>query len=446
MKRFLFFLLMFMQGCVAYAASPGFGAFNLNQFSTNNNLIALKDGLLVTNLTLNGTSTNLLEIYDSNNDLKFYIDTNGYSFPSLWINDSGSNAYVSTNSYASSLWLLYPPTQTSHGSETTVFQSATNVSRYTQSISQGDNEFAIYLGQYLSGTNALQGLVMYAGGQTPDVLLDPSTDYGLTPFILNARLPISSGNLFEVRNGQTNKFYVTWDGNTTAGDTTVNNLTINTNVTVNNNITVKGNATLNVVTANSGTITNDLTVQGNYIGTIDPTVTGTTLKLQKSLKLQFPRYIDGAGCTYSNTNDYTALTFMLPQFSGSGATNANYCDFAFRVPSDLDTSKDLTASLTIRLTAADTSGHTYDVGMVSIANSSGAAGTPANFVALTIAGDASGASGDIESVSAVTLTDWRSNLTAGQWCLLRLNRDGANDASAVASNLMELEIFYWATQ
>lgn len=214
---------------------------------------------------------------------------------------------------------------------------------------------------------------------------------------------------------------------------------------VSNNLTVYGNTALNTATAQSLTVTNNLTVQGSYQGTIDPSASGTTLNVQKSLKLQFPRYVDNAGCTYANTNDYSALTFMLPQFSGTAAASGNYCDFAFRVPADLDTSKDLTGSLTIRLTAADTAAHAYDVGMVSIANSGAAAGTPGNYVTLTISADGSGASGDIESVSGVTLTSWRSNMTAGQWCLLRLRRDGT-DASTVASNLMELEIFYWATQ
>jgi hypothetical protein len=36
-------------------------------------------------------------------------------------------------------------------------------------------------------------------------------------------------------------------------------------------------------------------------------------------------------------------------------------------------------------------------------------------------------------------------MTANQWCLVRLQRDGS-DASAVAQDGLELEIFYTSTQ
>lgn len=177
------------------------------------------------------------------------------------------------------------------------------------------------------------------------------------------------------------------------------------------------------------------------------TVTTNAIPHQtKSLKFNFPRLVDNAGCTYPNTNDFTLATFMVATFSGTGASNANYCRFAVRVPSDIDTAVDLTAALTFELTGADTGAHTYHLGMVSIANSAAIAGTPANFVALDFAGDASGASGDVESIAATTLTGWKSAVTAGQWWLIELRRDGANDASTVASRLQELEIFYTANQ
>jgi len=180
--------------------------------------------------------------------------------------------------------------------------------------------------------------------------------------------------------------------------------------------------------------------------TIDAAATGNVLKQIKSLKFNFPRLIDGTGCTFQNTNDYTAATFMVPQFSGTAATNASYARFAVRVPNDVDTSVDMTASLTIELTATDTAAHTYHVGMVSIANSAAIAGTAANYVVLTVAADASGASGDVESVTGTTLTGWAAAVTAGQWWLIELRRDGANDASTVASRFQELEIFYTSTQ
>lgn len=221
-------------------------------------------------------------------------------------------------------------------------------------------------------------------------------------------------------------------------------VTTNLNVldmTVTNNITVKGNASF----GGDIVITNNLYVNGTFYGTIDATTTNATLKQKKSLKLQYPRFIDGVGCTYSNTNDYTAVHFMVPLFGASGATNANYAQWAVRVPSDIDTTQDLTASLTVELAGADTDAATYTVGTVSIANFSAAAGTPANYVTLTIPADASGASGDIESVNNVTLTGWAAALTANQWMLIRLQRDGT-DASAVAQYGLELEITYVSSQ
>lgn len=214
-------------------------------------------------------------------------------------------------------------------------------------------------------------------------------------------------------------------------------------------VMVKTGPTTNLVAAAEGTdyasagSTNTFTYK-----TYDAAAAGNVLKQIKSLKFLFPRLIDGAGCTYPNTNDFTANTFMVPLFSGTAATNANYCRFAVRVPNDIDTSVDLTASLTISLSAGDTGTNVYQVGMISIANSAAAAGTAANFVSLVIPGDASGASGDVESVSGVTLTSWKSNVTAGQWWLIELRRAGDNalDNSTVASYLRELEIFYTSTQ
>jgi hypothetical protein len=180
--------------------------------------------------------------------------------------------------------------------------------------------------------------------------------------------------------------------------------------------------------------------------TLDAAATGNVLKQIRSLKFNFPRMVDNTGCTIGNTNNYSLATFMVPQFSGTGATNANYMRFGVRVPDDIDTAVDLTAKLTFELTGADTGAHTYHVGMVSIADSAAIAGTAANFVALSFAGDGSGASGDVESIAATTLTAWRTNMTAGQWWLIELRRDGANDASTVASRFQELEIFYTSTQ
>jgi hypothetical protein len=296
------------------------------------------------------------------------------------------------------------------------------------------------------------------------VNLKPWVEVDSVAYFFSTLRQHTSGNILELWDYYTtNLFTISWDGALSFTGQT-NRLTMGggvllldglpvgsrittaffNDVTITNSITIRGNGTINNLV-----ITNNLTVSNvNFTtvqGTIDPTQSGLTVKQQRSLKLQYPRKIDGAGCTYSNTNDYTAALFMIPRFSATGATNANYAEFAFRVPSDLDTSVDLTASLSVQLAGADTSAATYTVGMVSIANSSAGAGTPANYVTLTVAADGSGASGDIESVNGTTLTGWRSNMTANQWCLVRLQRDGS-DASAVAQDGLELEIFYTSTQ
>lgn len=212
---------------------------------------------------------------------------------------------------------------------------------------------------------------------------------------------------------------------------------------------MKGDGSRGVTAATAGTDYSSPTSTDTFQNkTFDAAATGNVLKQFRSLKFSFPRLIDGTGCTFPNTNDFTANTFMVPRFAGNAVSNANFCRFAVRVPSDIDTSVDLTASITVRLSAADTGAQRYHLGMVSIANSAAAAGTAANFVSLTVAADASGASGDVESINDVTLTSWKSNVTAKQWLLIELRRagDDAADTSTVASDLAELEIFYTSTQ
>jgi hypothetical protein len=263
-------------------------------------------------------------------------------------------------------------------------------------------------------------------------------------------------NLFVTENSYTSNLFVTnlftetiYVSNLFSTNITVNNLNVTTqlfvqDITVTNNIEIRGNATINNLTVTNNFYTSNLFFT-NISGTINATLPEVVLIQRKSLKLQYPRRVDGAGCTYSNTNDFSAQLFMVPRFSAAGATNANFAEWAFRVPADLDTSQDLTASLTVQLAGADTDAATYTVGVASIANSSAGAGTPANYVTLTIPADGSGGSGDIESVNGVTLTGWAAALTANQWALVRLQRDGS-DASAVAQDGLELELFYVSTQ
>jgi hypothetical protein len=170
------------------------------------------------------------------------------------------------------------------------------------------------------------------------------------------------------------------------------------------------------------------------------------LASKKQLKFNFPRRIDGTGCTYPNTNDFTLTTFMVPRFSGTTVSNNNWCRFAVRVPKYFDTNVAPTASLSVRLSAADTAAQIYNVGFASVANSAISTATVGTWIRLDIAADASGASDDVESVSDVALTGWAAGLTAGQWWVIELNRAGAVDASTVASDFLELQIEYQATQ
>jgi hypothetical protein len=199
------------------------------------------------------------------------------------------------------------------------------------------------------------------------------------------------------------------------------------------------------------TYSNNWTVDAAHelIGTLNGATAGTTLKQIRSLKFLSSAFakIDGTGVTIPNTNDYTLNTFMVPTFSGTAASNANYIQFMCRVPSDIDTSVAMTASLTTELGGADTAASVYHLGVVSIANSAALAGTATTFISCTNAADGSGASADVESVNDVTLTGWAATLTAKQWMLIELRRSATEVGdTGGATRFRELEIFYTSTQ
>lgn len=226
-------------------------------------------------------------------------------------------------------------------------------------------------------------------------------------------------------------------------ETVTNSLTVYSNTYTSNlfafNITVTNNANFA-----SNVFVSNLFVT-NFSGTIDGTLTNTVLKSYKSIRFQFPRRVDGVGCTIPNTNDFTAFNFMVPRFSATAATNANFAKFATIVPWDLDTSQDLQANLKVVLVSGDTSASTYTLGMVSVSDSADWETAAANYVTLTIPSDAGGGAGNVESVYNVTLTNWKANLTPNDWWVIQLNRDG-NDASATAEDFVEVEIRYVSKQ
>lgn len=283
------------------------------------------------------------------------------------------------------------------------------------------------------------------------------TGSGTTNIVPSATLTITDTNAafagFISLTGTTNRLTVSGgtlllDGATIGGSATeitiTNNYIFNGKVTINTNVFLTNSGTLYVngepvVTASS---TNTFTNK-----TFDADAAGNVLKQAKSLKLQYPRRIDGTGCTYSNTNDYTAERFLIPLFSGTAATNANYARYGFMIPNDWDTSVDPTIRIAEELSGADTGARNYHIGMISVANSAPANGTAANFVVVAGITDASGGSGDSEtSTSATTLTGWSAAMTPNRWCVVELRRDGANDASTVGSYINEAEISYTSTQ
>ena len=159
-----------------------------------------------------------------------------------------------------------------------------------------------------------------------------------------------------------------------------------------------------------------------------------TLKFKDYIILPSPNSCDGTGAVIY-TNDNTKAYFGQAAFSGSAAASGNYVEYRIWVPRDIDTSVDLKVEdFKFRLGAADTAGHSYVISMASVADSASSdSPTLAQSVTLTFAGDASGASGDVETISGVTLTNWKSNLTAGQFWVIRLARNGDTDASTQIS-------------
>jgi hypothetical protein len=191
------------------------------------------------------------------------------------------------------------------------------------------------------------------------------------------------------------------------------------------------------------------TVAAARLGTIQTTSDGGShsLKTKQFLVLAFPHTCDGVGAIIA-TNDNTQKFFGQALFSGSAAATANYIEYRIAVPEDIDTSVDLKIERwKFRLAAADTNGHSYVITMASVADSAAYdSPTLGQSVTLTFSGDASGASGDVETVSNVTLTNWKSNVTAGQFWVIRLARNGDTDASTQASYSGPLIISYGSTQ
>lgn len=182
--------------------------------------------------------------------------------------------------------------------------------------------------------------------------------------------------------------------------------------------------------------------------TLDANGTGNVLKGYSYVIIPGQAWRNyGAGVTAPSTTATSEL-YNLPKFVNSTDEATNYIDYVITVPPDIDTAVDLTATLAFRLGGADTGDHDYVLSMCNPAASAVTACTPANGINLTFTADGSGADGDVEYTGETTLTNWKSNMTAGRRLLLRLARDGddgTNDASTVDSYPDVLTIKYGYT-
>jgi hypothetical protein len=177
-------------------------------------------------------------------------------------------------------------------------------------------------------------------------------------------------------------------------------------------------------------------------------VANNVLLMKGYIVLSHPHLVDGAGAILQ-TNDTTVAYFGQAQFANGTAASGNFLEYRITVPEDLDTTVDLKVERwKFRLGGSDTATHRYVISMQSVADSAAYVGTPANAVNMDFAGDASGANGDVETVSNITLTAWKSNVTPGALWVIRVARDGNNgaDASTVSSYSGPLVLSYGVTQ
>lgn len=157
-------------------------------------------------------------------------------------------------------------------------------------------------------------------------------------------------------------------------------------------------------------------------------------------------HLGAAGAPIQTTS--TANTYGQGKFGNATDKATNYVEYYLVVPSDIDTSVDLTATFKFKLGGADTGDHEYEISFDSVADSAAYAGSLGDPISLAYTADASGADGDVETAGETTLTGWRSAMTAGQLFVIRLARDGdhANDSSTVDSYSGPLIIKYKTTQ
>ncbi len=173
-----------------------------------------------------------------------------------------------------------------------------------------------------------------------------------------------------------------------------------------------------------------------------------TVKQTKYYVFTSPKSCDETGALIDTTK--TNSTFGFCKMGNAADKAGNYAEYLATVPADIDTSVDLKlTSFTIGLGGADTAAHVYEISHCNPAASAAWNCVPGNAVAISVAADAAGASGDVEYAASlpITLTDWKSNVTAGRVWKIRVARDGdaAGDASTVDSYILGFVISYKST-
>jgi hypothetical protein len=166
--------------------------------------------------------------------------------------------------------------------------------------------------------------------------------------------------------------------------------------------------------------------------------------------LTHPHFI---ASTSNNTINTTSTTYKFGEaaFSNSASSQTNCAAYSTVVPEDIDTAINMSvARFKFTLGNTDTGTHRYVVAYylsADSANPPASLGVGTNGVNLDFAGDASGASGDIETITNVTLTNWATNMVAGRHLVVEVCRDGdaAQDASTVDSTSGALVIKFART-
>lgn len=180
--------------------------------------------------------------------------------------------------------------------------------------------------------------------------------------------------------------------------------------------------------------------------TYDCAGTGNVCRQKGYIYLTHPHFCDGTNAQIGTTA--TSVSYGHATFVNSVDQASNYCEYLIQVPEDIDTSVALRARLKVLLGGADTGSQRYVLSSVSVADSAvPTSATLANAVNVDFAGDASGASGDVETSAWTTLTSWNGALTAGQTWRIRLARDGdTSDTSTVNSTELGVVLEYGVTQ